>query len=828
MTPEKWEKVKEIFSDALALDEAARTGFVVGRCGNDETLFNEVSGLLRSHTECDSSFEVPFVRPVVPLADTVFPSRIGQTIGLYKILSEIGRGGMGTVYLASRADDEFQRKVAIKLIKRGLDTDEVIRRFKHERQILAGLSHPNISALYDGGATENGLPYLVMEYIEGQPLNQYADSRDLDLKSRLEIFLQICSAVSYAHRSLVIHRDLKPSNILVTADGIPKLLDFGIAKLTEIDNDGQSAEQTIDAFRALTPEYASPEQVRGHPVTTASDIFSLGVILFEFLTGQRPFKFESRLPDDVYRVLDTTEPTRPSSACRNEDVRVGIKRSDALSKMLRGDLDNVILMALRKEPDRRYSSVEQFAEDIRRFLDGKPVIAQDDTFSYRASKFVRRHKLGIAAVSAVLISLIGGLLGVYWQSRIAATERDAALAAARKADQVNAFLNRMLASADPMNQGKDVTITEFLAVASDQIDRDFTNEPEIVADLRTTIGLTYLNQGKYDLAKPQLDKALDIRNELLGPDHADTARSLHNVGLLLKATGNMEEAETRFRTSVETLRRIYGADSVEITDGLHELAYINALRGNYTDAIALLREALEICKQKLSSDSPQTIKSMMELGAALTASGDITSAEPMNREALALARRHYGDEHIQTGKAIENLFATLQKKDPVEAEALGNEMLRLRIKLFGERHPDVGWGYYHLSYLKLNNGEPAQAETYVRKLLEMRGKELPDEHVLVGSSLLLLGRSLMEQGKLADAEAALRESLSLRQKALGHDHWLSVAVSAYLGECLYLGGDKKQGRHLLETSFEALRAKLGNDHSQTKVVQERMNKVLNR
>lgn len=826
MTPAKWQKVKEILGGALALDESARASFVAGRCDNDETLFNEVSELLRSHTESDSLYEVPFVKPIIPLEDTVFPSRIGQTIGPYKILSEIGRGGMGTVYLASRADDEFRRKVAIKLIKRGIDTDEVVRRFKHERQILAGLSHPNISALYDGGTTENGLPYLVMEFIEGEPLNEYANSRELDIKSRLEIFLQICSAVSYAHRSLVIHRDLKPSNILVTADGTPKLLDFGIAKLTELDNDGVSAEQTIDAFRALTPEYASPEQVRGNPVTTASDIFSLGVILFEFLTGHRPFKFESRLPDDVYRVLDTTEPTRPSSACRGEDVP--IKRADALAKMLRGDLDNVILMALRKEPDRRYSSVEQFAEDIRRFLDDKPVIAQEDTFGYRASKFVRRHKFGIAAVSAILISLIGGLLGVYWQSRIAADQRDAALAAARKADQVNAFLNRMLASADPMNQGKNVTITEFLAVAADQIDRDFANEPEIIADLRTTIGLTYLNQGKYDLAKPQLDSALKIRSELLGPGHADTARSLHNVGLLLKATGNMEGAEAAFRNSIETLRGIYGTDSVEITDGLHELAYINALKGNYSDAIALLRQALENCKQKLGPDSPQTIKSMMELGAALTASGDNASAEPMNREALTLARRHYGDEHLQTGKAIENLFATLQKTAPVEAEELGQEMLRIRIKLFGTRHPDVGWVYYHLSYLRLNNGDPAQAEAYIRKPLEMRGKELPDEHVLVGSSLLLFGRSLMEQRKLVDAEAALREALTLRQKALGPDHWLSVATSAYLGECLYLRGDKKEGSRLLQASFEKLRAKLGDNHAQTNTVRERMNRILDR
>lgn len=425
MTPEKWEKVKSIFHNAYDLEVHKRAAFIAAECGDDATMLAEVRSLFDSHNASEELFESPAFESISSLVEQkALPSRVGQTIGNYKIESEIGRGGMGAVYLASRADAEFDKKVAIKLIKRGFDTDEVIRRFRHERQILAALEHPNITRLLDGGSTEDGLPFLVMDYVDGRPLHRFADENGLSINKRLSMFLKICSAVSYAHQNLVIHRDLKPSNILVTADGEPKLLDFGIAKLTGPSGNGQTARNTQTIFQAMTPEYASPEQFTGKAVTTASDIYSLGILLYELLTGHRPFRFETKNVAEISQLITDTTPTKPSTVCRQLGLKTTIDNAPAVIRTLKGDLDNIVMMAIRKEPERRYSSVEQFAGDIRRYLGGHPVIAREDTFVYRATKFASRNKVGVASIIGIGASLVGGLFAVSRQARIASTQRD--------------------------------------------------------------------------------------------------------------------------------------------------------------------------------------------------------------------------------------------------------------------------------------------------------------------------------------------------------------------------------------------------------------------
>lgn len=426
MSSERWNKVNELFYAALEKDEEQRNAFLVEACGADESLRKEVESLLIAHHQAGNFIQTPAVENALQvLAEDKDQLVIGEQIGAYKIIREIGRGGMGAVYLAERADQQYEKHVAVKLVKRGMDSDQVLQRFRNERQILANFDHPNIARLLDGGSTENGLPYFVMEYVEGQPIDEYCDSRNLTVSQRLELFRQVCAAVSYAHRHLVIHRDIKPSNILVTEEGVPKLLDFGIAKVLQPEND-EETRATAAGLRLMTPDYASPEQVQGISVTTASDVYSLGVVLYELLTGHRPYHFHTRSAFDIARMITETEPQMPSTVIHTveedhdqttpESVsRMREGSPDRLSRRLRGDLDNIVLMAMRKEPPRRYLSVELFSEDIRRHLAGLPVTAQKDTLAYRGSKFVRRNKIAVAAATFALLTIvvsaiIGGII----------------------------------------------------------------------------------------------------------------------------------------------------------------------------------------------------------------------------------------------------------------------------------------------------------------------------------------------------------------------------------------------------------------------------------
>ena len=437
---------------------------------------------------------------------------------------------MGTSWNIKCADKEFEKSVAVKLIKRGLDTDEIDKRFRNERQILAGLDHPNITRLIDGGATDDGLPYLGMDYVEGKPWTKYAEAKELSINERLKLSFKICSAVRYAHQNLIIHRDLKPSNVLLTNDGTPKLLDFGIAKIIDEANE-ETFHNTLT--RVMTPEYASPEQIQGKPITTASDVYSLGVILYELLTGKRPYKVKSKSADEISKIITDSEPLKPSSVISSKNK---IQESDSenpkskIQNYLKGDLDNIVLMAMRKEPDRRYSSVEQFAGDIQRFLDGLPVLAQEDTFSYRASKFIGRNKTGVAAGIGIAASLVAGIIATSRQSRIAKKERDVARSETRKAQRINQFLQKTLSSADPKEHGKDTTVLDALEYAAEQIENEFSDQPEIKADLHSTIGKTYLNLGQTENAEPHLLAALEIRRNYLPEFSEEIAVSLNNLG----------------------------------------------------------------------------------------------------------------------------------------------------------------------------------------------------------------------------------------------------------------------------------------------------------
>jgi serine/threonine protein kinase len=425
VTPQRWQEIEAVFEQAREVPAEQREAFFAQHCNGDEELRREVESLLASDARAGDFMEKRSLFFDAELSEEIEKTvAAGQMIGPYRVVRELGRGGMGAVYLAERADEQYHKQVAIKLIKRGMDTDSVLRQFRNERQILASFDNPNIARLFDGGTTQDGSPYFVMEYVEGHPIDFYCAEKKLVVRERLKLFRDACAAVSYAHRRAVIHRDIKPSNILVTADGVPKLLDFGIAKI--LQPGAAEGAVTVTAFRPMTPAYASPEQVRGEPVTTASDVYSLGVVLYQLLTGQLPYSFTSKSPFEIARAITETEPKKPSTITAERSHKSKRDLTDASRKSLKGDLDNILLLALRKDPARRYPSVEQFSEDIRHHLECRPVLARRDALRYRAAKFIQRNKVATAAAVLILLSLIAGLLATTWQTRRAEAQKNRA------------------------------------------------------------------------------------------------------------------------------------------------------------------------------------------------------------------------------------------------------------------------------------------------------------------------------------------------------------------------------------------------------------------
>lgn len=814
MTPEKWKLVKDIFTAAVELPTDDRASFVITRAEGDDAVLDQVTALLRSDKQAENFIEEPAVDISSLLTDK--SEMVGKMIGPYLIEGEVGRGGMGAVYRAVRSDEHFEKRVALKLIKRGFDTDDIVKRFRHERQILAALDHPNITRLLDGGATENGLPYLVMDYVEGLPIARYCAEKQLTVQDRLGLFLQVCSAVTYAHQNLVIHRDIKPSNIIVTADGIPKLLDFGIAKLTAPDSSetlGRSVTQM------MTPEYASPEQVLGLPVSTAADIYSLGVVLYELLTGVRPFRLKTTNPLEVSKIITGSTPLRPSLAVTQLRLRRTIELSPAiLSSQLRGDLDNIILMAIRKEPERRYSSVEQFAADIQRHLKGMPVIARHDTLGYRTTKFVQRHTAGVAAGTGLVIALAAGFASTRRQAKIAQRQRD-------KAEKINHFLQKMLASADPRAEGREVKVTEVLRMAAQSLESDFYGQPEIRADLDNTLGLTYLSLGQFDPAEKHLLRSMETRLGVFPRRSIEVATGLHNYGKLLVGKGDLDEAERLYGEALTIVRELLPRDDIRIAKILEDNAYLVGLKGRYEESIDLYEEELWILRRARGETDPEVARTMGKLGNVMTVMDNREAAEPLHRKALNILLTVHGPEHPDTASATYSLVGTIYRKNPEEAEKLSRDSLEVCRKVFGEHHDDTVWALYNLAYVLIHRERYAEAEEYLREALSGRGTYLPDKHPVIGSALLLLGRTLMAQGEFVQARSAFEESLELRAATLPASHWLLATTMTFLGECFVHLGQRERGLRLMRQNCELLESKLGRGHEQTRLACERLEKV---
>ncbi|HEX8072230.1 MAG TPA: protein kinase [Pyrinomonadaceae bacterium] len=701
MNPERYQQVKQLFAAAVECDAGARADYLARACGGDEELRAEVESLL-AHDEPESEFieKSAFEVTARLLADEEAQARREQRIGAYKVLDEIGRGGMGVVYLAVRADEQFHKQVAIKLIKRGMDTEAVVRRFRNERQILAALDHPNIARLLDGGTTDDGLPYLVMEYVAGTPVTEYCDQHRLPTNERLRLFRAICAAVQHAHQHLVVHRDLKPSNILITPDGTPKLLDFGIAKVLDPELPGLAPEHTRTELRVLTPEYASPEQVRGAPITTASDIYSLGVLLYELLTGHRPYRVEQRRrPDDLARAICDDEPERPSAAIADCGLRIAdsnrpwsfitrfVPRNWFASpnpqsairnpRSIKGDLDNIVLTALRKDPARRYASVEQFAADVRRYLDGLPVSARKDTFAYRATKFVKRHKVGVAAAALVVLATIAGLAATIWQAKVARAERARAerrFNDVRKLANSNLFeLHDAIANLPGSTPARELLVKRALEYL-DSLAAEAQDDPALQRELISAylkVGNVQGNPNNANLgdtagALASYHKALAIAERLTAADPKD-AQARRFVGVVNEKMSDVQAGVGDTASAVASQRQ-----SLAIFKALAEAAPANA---DAQRALAIshvkLGDVLGNANFHNAGDAAGAVQSYRASAAILEALYAADAAHPKTRRLLGLIYERLGTMAESAGDVDGALVAyrrSLALREPLAAD----------------------------------------------------------------------------------------------------------------------------------------------------------------
>ena len=667
---------------------------------------------------------------------------------------------MAVVYLAERADGEFEQQVAVKLIKRGIDTDEVMRRFAQERQILAQARHPGVARLLDAGTTEDGRPYFVMEHVDGRPIDVYCDEERLTVEQRLRLFQQVAEAVAYAHRNLVVHRDIKPSNILVTSEGEAKLLDFGIARFLDEDAGATRTKQ-----RFLTPAYASPEQLAGEPVTTASDIYQLGLLLCRLLSGSGPYDTESSSPSQIEDAVLNKPPRRPSvmvtspSQSAADPAAIGRARRttpEALRRELLGDLDTIVLTCLRREPDRRYPSTAQLIDDVERYLTGRPVTARPDTLSYRFGKLIRRHKVTAAMAAIALMLLVGFALSMTVLSARLAAESARAEAAKDRAEEnlttarrVTGFLVDLFKIASPEQaRGEEITAREMLDRGTAKLETELLEEPVARAMLLFTLGRVYTNLGEFDKARTVTEECVAIRRQELGDRNVHVAAALDNLGWILEYQGEYKEAEAIYRETLSIYRTAEGAEERDVATSLNNLANALFRQDRFNDAEPVYEEALRMRDElRLDEDLGFTIL-LNNYAVTLQEQGDLEGPEPLMRRSLEISRRLVGEEHPDVSAQTNNLALLLKERGDYEAaEPLARRAVEIDRKLLGDGHPNVGISINNLADLLYHKGDMAEAAELFGESKAIFEKTLPESHWLVGLARSNYGDALAKVGR---------------------------------------------------------------------------------
>ncbi len=760
---DRWREIDLVFAEALDKPLAERAAFLDEACADDPELRLAVERLLTADEASDTFLE----RPASEMLGLVPEVEAGERLGPYRLLRRLGAGGMGTVYLARREDEHYQQDVALKILRSGLQGTEAVHRFLAERQILARLEHPNIARLYDGGSTPDGRPYLVMELVEGLPIDDYCDRHQLTVDQRLDLFRRVCSAVQHAHQNLLVHRDLKPGNILVTEAGEPKLLDFGIAKRLE-PGSATKPDLTQTGSRVMTPSYASPEQVRGQAITTASDVYSLGVLLYELLAGRTPYRVENGLLHEIERAICEQEPERPSAAlfravppAADEIARARGTRPHSLGRRLQGDLDNVVLMALRKEPGRRYGSVAQLSRDVDNHLQSLPVLARPDTLSYRARKFVRRHRFGVSAAALVVLLLAGFIVSLIVQGRRIARERD-------KARYALSFVMGTFQDADPYHtKGERLTADEIMTQGAMRVSQDLSRQPDVQSALMDAIGEVERGLGRYDHAEPLLERGLALRIATFGPASLEVADSLEHLGLLKQARSAFGEAETLLRRAV-AIRRLQQAGRLETAKTLNELGALLVTRGKAGEAETLHREAWGIATQVEGGIGPTVAESLLLLAKAKKEQGNFAAAERVARDGLIVERKVLGarDPHLyHVQSEVGDVLIDAGKFK--EAEALLRASLKAQREILGPDHPDVTETLGNLGTALYRQGRWSEAEEVDRQALEIVRTQFGPSHPLVGAILGDMAAAIDAQGRSEEAIRYQQEALEIRRRDLG-------------------------------------------------------------
>jgi serine/threonine-protein kinase len=786
----------------------------------------------------------PFVLGVESASDNALE---GTLVGPYRVLRELARGGMGAVYLAERADGQFEQRVALKLVQSRMASDEIHRRFLSERQILARLHHPHIAQLLDGGLTLEGQPWFAMEYVDGAPLTTWCAERRLGLDARLQLFEAVGEAVRYAHQNLVVHRDLKPSNILVTGAGVVKLLDFGIAKVLEDGQtggwaDGQQLPETRTELRVMTPEYAAPEQVRGGPVTTATDVYALGAVLYELLTDVRAHRFERHTPAEVEHVVCETEPPRPSAV-------LAAGAPSHLHRRLRGDLDTIVLKALRKDPTRRYSSAEALLDDLRRYRTGLPVRARPDSVGYRAGKFVRRHRLGVAAGAAVAIAVIAGLAGTAWQARVAQGE-------AAKQRAVTEFLVGLFQVSDPeQSRGREISARELLERGTQRVDTALAREPELQEKLLHVLGVIHRELGLYGRADTLLGRAvqlsrsvhgsrspelaaglsdwarvltqqarfgsadsalqlaLAIRQRTFGPEDSSVAATMRAMGELERARGNFDSAQSLHRKALALDRKRFGDEHILVAENLGRLGNVLAEADNLAAADTAYSQSLAIYSRLLDPEHPAVATGQFNVASVRLQQGRFEEAEQLGRDALEKRRRLYPRGHADVAQSLTDLGTTLTNQGRrQEAETLYVEAIALWRTLLGPDNPETATALNNLAVLRYEDGDLSGAEGTFREVLAIRTRMLGKEHRNTLVTMGNLASVLKEQGKYDESEALQRQALAVRRRVLGNSHEDVGTSVAALGTLFKAKGDFPGAERWFREALAISRASLPADH----------------
>jgi len=849
-----WQRIEELFHAALELETGARPAFLEQACGADTGLLKEVESLLEASEQAVGFPKSPLWKLAALRSLDTEPA--GARVGAYSLIRVLGRGGMGTVYLASRADRTFEQQVAIKIMRPGFaPTEGMLLRFSAERQILANLNHANIARLLDGGMTREGIPYLVMEYVDGTRIDDYCRKNALPVDSRLELFRAVCSAVEYAHKNLVIHRDIKPANILVTAEGVPKLLDFGIAKL--LDPQAGQSGLTRTGEHLMTPEYASPEQVRGGSITTASDVYSLGVLLYELLAGKCPFELHSKDLLQVAEIVCEQTPDPPSRAIAGNPE---YSAPDAPRKV-KGDLDNIVMMAMRKEASRRYTSAGALSHDVQAFLSGYSVMAHTDTWRYRTVKFVRRHKMAVSMGAAAIVALVGFSIGMGLLARRENQARRIADQQRRAAQRESTFLGSVFNAVS--SDGNVTTTSELLDKSVKRVDAELADAPDIQAAALYDLGVAYSGLGLNAKAQPVLERAYTMRLKLPGASPLDLAKTADGLAHAYQELGNYPRADELFRQAVIRMQKAPGDNNALVSKMLSDLAYCLWLESRDSDSVAWFRKSLALNpnpdSMRLGNEGEEMVDRQegpsfhLAMTRHIVANfirdrGDLREAEHQERNNLILWRK-FGGSHIDVIYAENNLgVILLEKGDWRQAEPLLQNALTARENQFGNRHPLVAISLLNMgrvlqakgdyqgatsyfnkasemlretigeenwsmesvlanfSLLELDRGEYAKAEDYAKQALEMTKHLNGDRTLEAAADLVDLGLACEFQSHTASAELRFRSAMEILKAILPPGYPAQVAVETRLGEALIAGGRAKLAEPILReaasTSFK--------------------------